>query len=119
MGRQPLKSPPASSAAVAAVMRGNKKVDTQPELVVRRLLHGLGYRYRTHVRDLPGKPDLAFNRRRLVVQVHGCFWHQHADPACPLRSRPRANTTYWDAKLSRNVERDAQQLAMGRSAGSR
>ena len=90
-------------------MRGNKREGTRPELIVRKLLYRLGYRYRTHVRGLPGRPDLVFSKRRLIVQVHGCFWHQHAEPDCPLRTKPRANTAYWDVKLGRNVERDAEQ----------
>ena len=90
-------------------MRGNKCADTRPEMLVRRLLHRLGYRYRTHVKDFPGRPDLVFSKRRVVVQVHGCFWHQHADPSCTLRSKPKGNTDYWSAKLARNVERDAEQ----------
>lgn len=55
--------------------------DTKPELIVRRLLHGLGYRYRLHARDLPGKPDIVFRGRRKAIYVHGCFWHRHPDPA--------------------------------------
>lgn len=111
------KSPPASHAGVAAAMRGNKGADTRPELIVRRLLHRLGYRFRTHLRDVPGRPDVAFPARRKVIQVHGCFWHQHTDPSCPLRTRPRSNSDYWDAKLTRNAERDAEQLAALEAAG--
>lgn len=92
-------------------MRGNKRKVTRPELAVRRLLHGLGYRYRLHAGNLPGKPDIVFSKRRAVVQVHGCFWHQHDAPGCPLRAQPRTNSSYWSAKLGRNVERDAVQAA--------
>jgi DNA mismatch endonuclease (patch repair protein) len=111
------KSPPASRAAVATAMRGNKGADTRPELIVRRLLHRLGYRFRTHLRGVPGRPDVAFPARRKIIQVHGCFWHQHTDPSCPLRTRPRSNRNYWDTKLARNVERDAEQLAALEAAG--
>lgn len=109
MARRVPRAPPPLSAAASASMRGNKRADTRPEMIVRRLLHRLGYRYRTHVKELPGRPDLVFSRRRIVVQVHGCFWHQHPDPRCPLRSRPKGNADYWRAKLDRNVERDAEQ----------
>jgi DNA mismatch endonuclease (patch repair protein) len=98
-------------------MRGNKRANTRPELIVRRLLHRLGYRFRTHLRGMPGQPDVAFPARRKIIQVHGCFWHQHTDPSCPLRTRPRSNRNYWDAKLTRNVERDAEQLAALEGAG--
>jgi DNA mismatch endonuclease, patch repair protein len=104
--RRRLISPPASSPAVAAVMRANKKRDTGPELVVRKLLHSQGYRYRLHATDLPGKPDIVFRSRRRVIFVHGCFWHQHQDPSCPLRTHPRTNAHYWSPKLRRNRERD-------------
>lgn len=86
-------------------------------MAVRCLLHGLGYRYRLHALDLPGKPDIVFRSRKSVIFVNGCFWHQHQDPSCPLRSRPRANTSYWDAKLERNVERDAENRAQFNSLG--
>jgi DNA mismatch endonuclease (patch repair protein) len=106
--RQTLISPPASSHAVAAVMRGNKKRNSRPELVVRKLLHALGYRYRLHARDLPGNPDIVFLKRKQVVFVHGCFWHQHPDENCTLRSHPKSNLHYWAPKLRRNRERDRE-----------
>lgn len=80
--------------------------DTGPEMVVRRLLHSLGYRYRLHVAKLPGTPDLVFARRRKVIFVHRCFWHQH--PGCRYAHLPRANPDYWHRKLKRNSERDAE-----------
>ncbi len=83
--RRPLVSPSASSPAVAAVMRANKKHDSGPELIVRRLLHSLGYRYRLHARDLPGNPDIVFRSLHKVILVHGCFWHQHQSAWCPLQ----------------------------------
>ncbi|MCW0196818.1 very short patch repair endonuclease [Sphingopyxis sp.] len=88
----------------SANMARIRSTDTKPELVVRRLLHGLGYRYRCHRRDLPGKPDLVFTSRRKIVFVHGCFWHQH--PGCPRATRPKSSKSYWHQKLTRNVERD-------------
>jgi len=106
--RHRLISPPASTRAVAAVMKANKKRDSKPELFVRRLLHALGYRYRLHARDLPGSPDIVFRSRHKVIFVHGCFWHQHPDARCPLRTHPRSNIQYWRPKLSRNRERDKE-----------
>lgn len=79
---------------------------TKPELAVRRLAHGMGYRYRLNRRDLPGTPDLVFPSRRKVIFVHGCFWHQHD---CRLgQKQPSTNRDYWLPKLARNVERDAE-----------
>lgn len=96
----------ATTAELSARMRRIRKTDTKPELVVRRLVHSLGFRYRLHRRDLPGTPDLVFPRLHKVVFVHGCFWHQHD---CPLgRKQPSANPDYWLPKLARNVERDTR-----------
>ncbi|MCB1380907.1 MAG: DNA mismatch endonuclease Vsr [Alphaproteobacteria bacterium] len=78
----------------------------KPELVVRQLVHGMGYRYRLHRKELPGKPDLVFGPRRKVIFVHGCFWHQHADPSCKIVRTPKSRLDYWKPKLDRNVERD-------------
>lgn len=90
-------------------MRTIRKVDTRPERVVRRIAHGLGFRFRLHRRDLPGTPDLVFPRLRKIIFVHGCFWHQHA---CVLgNKRPTANPSYWLPKLRRNVERDEVAVA--------
>jgi DNA mismatch endonuclease, patch repair protein len=91
---------------VSAVMRANKKRGTRPELLLRKVLTTLGYRYRLHARDIPGSPDIAFRKRRKVIFVHGCFWHQHPDSKCPLRSHPRTNIAYWRPKLLRNRQRD-------------
>lgn len=77
-------------------------------MVVRRLVHSMGYRYRLHRRDLPGTPDLVFCRLRKVIFVHGCFWHQHRDPFCRIAHIPRANQDYWLPKLTGNADRDAQ-----------
>lgn len=78
--------------------------DTKPELIVRRLVHGLGYRYRLHRRDLPGQPDLVFPSRRKVLFVHGCFWHRHE--GCPLTRWPKSRLEFWKPKLEGNRIRD-------------
>jgi DNA mismatch endonuclease (patch repair protein) len=79
--------------------------DTKPEMAVRRLVHALGFRYRLHRGDLPGKPDLVFVARGKVIFVHGCFWHRHRCKAG--RKVPRTNQDYWLPKLERNRRRDA------------
>ncbi len=78
--------------------------DTSPEIAVRRFLHGLGYRYRLHARDLPGTPDLLFSSRRIAVFVHGCFWHRHE--GCRLTYSPKSRREFWQEKFNRNVSRD-------------
>ena len=78
---------------------------TKPELIVRKLLHGLGYRYRLHRKDLPGRPDLVFAARRKVLFVHGCFWHGHH---CRLARVPKSNVGFWRDKFTRNRERDSR-----------
>ncbi|BCG71970.1 very short patch repair endonuclease [Mesorhizobium sp. 113-1-2] len=75
-------------------------------MVVRRLLHGMGYRYRLHRGDLPGKPDIVFGKRRKAIFIHGCFWHRHDDPACRLARLPKSRLEFWGPKLSANAERD-------------
>ena len=77
-------------------------------MVVRRMAHALGYRYRVDVRRLPGRPDLVFGPRRKVVFVHGCFWHHHQDPNCRSASVPGTRTAFWTAKFRANSARDAR-----------
>ncbi|MGO7997856.1 very short patch repair endonuclease [Rhizobium ruizarguesonis] len=89
----------------SANMRQIKSKGMKPELLVRRLVHSMGFRFRLHRADLPGKPDLVFASRKKVIFVHGCFWHQH--PECKHAHTPRSNSDYWLPKLSRNVARDA------------
>ena len=84
---------------------------SKPELMVRRLLHRMGFRYRLHRRDLPGTPDLVFPARKKVVFVHGCFWHRHGDPNCRLARLPRTRREFWLPKLERNRIRDAEHIA--------
>lgn len=99
-------------------MRRIKSKGMKPEMLVRRLVHGMGYRYRLHSPNLPGKPDLVFPSRRKVIFVHGCFWHLHGDPDCPdRRGAPRSNLEYWKPKLARNRQRVAEDIAALESAG--
>ena len=90
----------------ANIMRGSKSKDTRPELAVRRMLYALGYRFRVHRKDLPGKPDIAFIGRKKAIFIHGCFWHQHLDKDCPISRRPESNIEFWNEKFARNRERD-------------
>lgn len=90
----------------SANMAKIKSKGMKPEMLVRRLTHRLGYRFRLHCADLPGKPDMVFTRRKKVVFVHGCFWHRHESDTCKRSHAPRSNSEYWLAKLDRNVERD-------------
>lgn len=89
--------------------------NTGPEMIVRRLLHRLGYRYRLHVQGLPGSPDIVLPARRKIVFVHGCFWHSH--PGCNRASRPNSNAEFWSKKLEANRERDLRQLDALRELG--
>ena len=81
--------------------------DTAPERLVRSLLHRMGYRFRLHRADLPGKPDIVLPRHNTVILVHGCYWHRHAD--CRLAYSPKSNTDFWQAKFRENVSRDLRQ----------
>lgn len=78
--------------------------NTKPEIVVRSLLHNLGYRFRLHRKDLPGKPDITLAKHKKVIFVHGCFWHGHGD--CSRSKRPSTNEEFWREKLDKNIERD-------------
>lgn len=108
-------TPSRRSANMAAI----KSKDTTPELAVRRIVSALGYRYRLHRRDLPGKPDLVFGPRRKVIFVHGCFWHMHPKASCLDARAPKSNTGYWTPKLLRNAARDAEHIANLKSLGWR
>jgi DNA mismatch endonuclease (patch repair protein) len=88
--------------------------DTKPEIAVRQLLHRLGYRFRLHRKDLPGRPDIVLPRHRKIILVHGCFWHGHT---CRLASRPKSNSGYWSDKIVKNKERDTRNLHALREAG--
>ncbi len=88
----------------SAIMSRVRAKDTVPEMKVRRMVFTAGFRYRLHVRDLPGKPDLVFSRRRKVIFVHGCFWHRHKN--CALARLPKSRIDFWTEKLESNRRRD-------------
>ena len=91
--------------------------DTKPEMLVRRVTHAMGYRYRLHYSKLPGKPDLAFPGRRKVVFVHGCYWHRHPDPSCKLARLPKSRLDFWKPKLEGNRRRDLENQRKLREMG--
>jgi DNA mismatch endonuclease (patch repair protein) len=93
----------------SAVMRAVRQKDTRPELMVRRALHSLGYRFRLHRKGLPGRPDIVLPRHRVVILVHGCFWHRH--PGCKNTRTPKSRHDFWDAKFTSNVARDERVVA--------
>jgi len=89
--------------------------NTKPELLVRRAVHALGFRFRLHRRDLPGSPDLVFPSRHKVIFVHGCYWHRH--PGCQYAYTPKSNMTFWQLKFEANVTRDRLALSALESLG--
>jgi DNA mismatch endonuclease, patch repair protein len=93
-------SPSERSEIMARVRSRN----TRPELFVRSLIFGLGYRYRLHATELPGRPDIVFRKKRKVIFVHGCFWHRHKD--CALARLPKSRAHFWVPKLEGNRKRD-------------
>lgn len=78
--------------------------NTQPEIIVRSLLHRMGFRFRLHKKDLPGKPDIVLPKYRTVIFVHGCFWHRHS--GCKYAYTPKSRVNFWEEKFNRNIERD-------------
>lgn len=96
------------------MMSGIGSVDTDPELKVRKILHRLGFRYRLHVKSLPGKPDIVLPRHKAVIHVHGCFWHRHL---CYLFKWPSSRPGFWENKLNNNSERDRRNQNRLRQAG--
>ena len=89
-------------------MRRIRSKNTKPEMVVRRLVFNMGYRFRLHDNKLPGKPDMVFASRKKIVFIHGCFWHHHLDPSCKISRLPKSRTDYWIPKIQRNVSRDEE-----------
>ena len=98
----------------SAIMRSVRTKNTGPEILVRRKLHALGYRFRLHRKDLPGKPDIVLPVRRKAIFVHGCFWHGHD---CPKGRLPKSKLEYWEPKIKANIERDRKRLAELRTLG--
>lgn len=97
------------------IMSRVRSAHTAPELAVRRLIHGLGFRFRLHRRDLPGRPDLVFPGRHKVIFVHGCFWHRHQN--CALARMPKSRVEFWRSKLEGNAKRDDRNELALRRAG--
>ncbi|WP_141324312.1 very short patch repair endonuclease [Myxococcus sp. AB025B] len=91
--------------------------DTKPELRVRRLISGMGYRYRLQYKKVPGRPDLAFPGKKKAIFVHGCFWHRHPQPSCPLARTPKSRLDFWIPKLEGNRARDMRKLEELRNLG--
>lgn len=97
------------------IMSRVRSKDTRPEMIVRRMLHKAGYRYRLHAAGLPGKPDLVFVGRKKVIFIHGCFWHMHE--SCAMARIPKSRVEFWTAKLLANRNRDTRNVAELRQAG--
>ncbi len=97
------------------IMRRIKSKDTKPEIIVRRLVHSLGFRYRLHSKKLPGNPDIVFPKTRKVIFVHGCFWHQH--DGCKSSHIPKTRQEYWVPKLAQTVRRDRESQLKLRELG--
>ena len=98
-------------------MSGIQSKNTKPEMLVRRYLYAQGFRYRLHTRELPGSPDLVLPKYRVVIFVHGCFWHRHA--SCRFATQPSSNIERWETKFQINVERDARNVAALQATGWR
>lgn len=96
------KFTPEERSRIMARVKGR---DTRPEKIVRSLLHALGYRFRLHRQDLPGKPDVVLPKHKKTVYIHGCFWH--GQPSCPRAARPTSNVEFWNKKIDGNIARDA------------
>lgn len=104
-------------ATRSRIMAQVKSKNTKPEIIVRRFLHRLGYRFRLHRGDLPGSPDIVLPKYKIVVFVHGCFWHKHA--SCYYATAPATRADFWEKKLNHNVIRDAQQIRKLNESGWR
>lgn len=97
--------PPATRSRIMASVVGKS---TKPERLVRSIAHAMGYRFRLHRSDLPGKPDIVFPKRKCVILVHGCFWHGHA---CKRDKMPKSNVAFWNDKIMKNQIRDVRVVA--------
>lgn len=105
------------AAARSRIMAAVRQKNTKPEIVLRRLLHRAGFRFRLHRRDLPGRPDLVLPKHRAAVFVHGCFWHRH--PRCRRASTPKTRPEFWEAKFVANVARDLRAIKALEAGGWR
>lgn len=103
-----------SKDARSALMSRIRSKNTRPELTVRSILHRLGFRFRLHRADLPGRPDIVLPRHRKAILIHGCFWHGHS---CRLASKPKSNQQYWTDKIAKNKDRDARNRIELEAAG--
>lgn len=99
------------------MMAGIRRADTAPEISVRRYLHACGLRFRVHVRELPGTPDIVLPHFKAAVFVHGCFWHRH--PGCRFATMPASRQDFWSSKFDGNVRRDAEKSAALKTIGWR
>lgn len=97
------------------IMSRIRSKNTKPEMAVRSLLHGMGYRFRLHRKDLPGKPDIVLPKYKTVIFVHGCFWHRHRN--CKRCTTPSTNKGFWLKKFERNVEKDRINKRLLKKAG--
>jgi len=91
--------------------------NTKPEMIVRHIIHSMGYRYRLHAKDLPGKPDIVFRPRRKAIFVNGCFWHRHSNVSCKLSRLPKTRLDFWLPKLEGNRLRDEKNLSLLQELG--
>lgn len=112
--KRQMRYDPLSSKERSERMSRVRNVDTKPEMIVRRCVHGMGYRYRLHDKTLPGHPDLVFKGRKKIIFVNGCFWHQHN---CNHYRMPKSRRNFWEPKLKRNLERDRMVLDLLRDDG--
>ncbi|MCZ7494297.1 very short patch repair endonuclease [Agrobacterium rhizogenes] len=103
----------------SVLMSKIRSKNTKPEMIVRRLLHSMGLRYRLHRKDLPGKPDIVLPRWNVVIFVNGCFWHQHPSDTCRASAIPTSRQEYWVPKLARTVARDGEHVASLEAQGWR
>ena len=103
-----------SKAQRSRIMAKVRSKDTKPEIQVRRAVHAAGFRFRLHLKQLPGKPDVVFPRYKVAVFVNGCLWHWHG---CWNSRMPSTNVDYWNAKIKRNTERDEENIAALQAAG--
>jgi len=97
------------------IMSRVKGTNTKPEVIIRSIIHRMGFRFRLHRKDLPGKPDIVLSRHKKVIFVHGCFWHGHRN--CRRSARPSTNRDFWNNKLSGNVKRDKKKIRELRKLG--